>query len=251
MLRGLYISATGMLAQTNRMNVLTNNIVNAETAGFKADEMVTRSFKDMMIERINDPAVVTVSKQVGPLNTGVHVDETVTSFDQGPIEQTGVSTDLAIEGDGFFTVQTPDGLRYTRAGNFAVSTEGYLVTSEGYEVLGQNGPIRVITPEFSVDATGAVEVGGNTVDRLRIAAFADNSGLRKVGDSLFMNYTNQAEQKATGCSVQQKSLENSNVEAVDEIVKMITVQRAYETNQKMIQITDETFGRAVNDIGRV
>ncbi|MFZ5975303.1 MAG: flagellar basal-body rod protein FlgF [Bacillota bacterium] len=251
MLRGLYIAGTGMLTQMSRMNVLTNNIANAQTTGFKADQMLTRSFKDMMIERINDPAVVNTTNEVGPLNTGIHIDEIYTAFEQGAIEQTGLGTDLAIEGDAFFTVQTPDGIRYTRAGNFTVNKQGYLVTSEGNQVLGKNGPVHVGTGAFSVDATGVVEAGGKRIDQLRMAAFADNSGLRKAGSNLFTNYTNQPELEATGYSVVQNSLENSNVEVVDEIVRMMTVQRAYETNQKVIQITDETFARAVNDIGQI
>lgn len=251
MLRGLYIAGTGMLTQMSRMNVLTNNIANAQTTGYKSDELLTRSFQDMMIERINDPAVVNTSNEVGPLNTGVHIDEIYTTFEQGAIEQTGINTDLAIEGDAFFTVQTQDGVRYTRAGNFTVNSDGYLVTSEGNRVLGQDGPIRVGSSDFSVNATGVVEANGERIGQLRMAAFADESGLRKAGDNLFINYSNQQELRATGYSVRQKSLENSNVEVVDEIVKMMTVQRAYETNQKIIQITDETFGRAVNDIGQI
>jgi len=250
-LRGLYISGTGMLTQASRMNVLTNNIANAETSGYKSDKLLTRSFADMMIERINDPGIVNVSKQVGPLNTGVHIDEIHTSLSEGPVEETGLSTDLAIEGDAFFTVRTPAGIMYTRAGNFKVDVNGYLVTADGGAVLGENGPIRVGTADFSVDETGAVEAGGRRIDTLRMAAFADEGGLRKAGDSLFVNYANQQELRAEGYKVRQEYLENSNVDVVDEVVRMIEVQRAYETNQRIIQITDETFGRAVNDIGRL
>jgi flagellar basal-body rod protein FlgF len=248
MLRGLYISATGMLSQQSRMNVITNNIANAETAGYKTDELFTRSFADMLIQQGEDPAVVNKKRVVGPLNTGIHIDEIHTSYAQGPIEETGVGTDIAIQGDAFFTVQGPEGVFYTRSGNFTVNQDGYLVTADGYAVLGQNGPVRVGTGDFSVDAAGAVQVNGNTVDRLRMAAFADNAGLRKVGDSLFTNYSGQPEQ-ARDYALRQGSLENSNVEVVDQIVDMITVQRAYEANQKIVQMTDETFGRAVNDIG--
>ena len=114
MIRGLYIAATGMLSQQRRMDVVTNNLANADTAGFKEDQLLVRSFNDMMIERLNDPAVVGHSAEVGPLGSGIHVDEVATRHESGPMEETGLNTDLALFGDGYFVIQTPAGERYTR-----------------------------------------------------------------------------------------------------------------------------------------
>ena len=124
MLRSLYIASTGMLAQREKMDIATNNIVNVDTTGYKKDTLITRSFKDMMIQSMN-------GQDIGPLNTGIHVDDVRTSFDQGSMEQTDRLTDVALEGDGFFVVNTAAGIRYTRDGAFAVSSDGYLVNSEG------------------------------------------------------------------------------------------------------------------------
>ena len=117
MLRSFYIAGTGMLAQREKMDIVTNNIVNVDTTGYKKDTLITRSFKDMMIQSMN-------GKDIGPLNTGIHVDDVVTSFDQGNLEQTDRLTDVALEGDGFFAVNTAAGIRFTRDGAFAVNSDG-------------------------------------------------------------------------------------------------------------------------------
>ncbi len=251
MLRGLYIAGTGMLSQISRMNVVTNNIANSQTTGYKSDQLITRSFADMMIERVNDPAVVSMSNEVGPLNTGVHIDEINTDFAQGVIEETDSMSDFAIQGDAYFTIQSDQGIMYTRAGNFYVNNDGYLLTQEGYSVLGENGPVHVGLGEYAVDEAGNINVGGKVIDKLKLVSFDDESGLRKVGDNLYSNFSDQQVNAAQNYSVKQGYLEGSNVEVVDQMVDMMTIQNVYESNQKIIQIIDDTFSKAVNDIGRV
>lgn len=251
MLRSLYIASTGMLVQRKKMDVMTNNITNIETSGYKKDMLLSRSFKDMMIERLNDPNIVNISKTVGPLNTGIHVDEVVTSFRQGAMEDTGRLSDIALQGEGFFVISTPDGERYTRDGAFAVSSNGYLVNSDGHYVSGKNGSIYVGQGEFSINESGDVVVDNTVVNKLRVVTFADLNGLRKTGNNLYMNFNNQPEIALQDTVVRQGSLENSNVDMAQEMVNMMTVSRAYETNQRIVKMLDESLGKSVNEVGKV
>ena len=249
MIRGLYISSTGMITQTKKMDTVTNNLANVETKGYKSDKLLSRSFNDMLIERINDPAVVNVTQAIGPLNSGIHIDEVYTSFEQGPIENTGNQTDLAILGDGFFVVDTPNGIRYTRAGNFIVDAEGYLSTNEGNRVLSQNGPIYIGSGKFTVTENGIVQTENNNY-RLRIAAFANNGTLRKEGSNLYYNYEGQPELQSNA-KISQGALEGSNVDIASSVIEMINISRNFESNQSIIKMLDSSLNKAVNEIGKV
>jgi flagellar basal-body rod protein FlgG len=245
MLRSLYISASGMLAQRRTMDVLANNLANLDTPAFKRDSLMTRSFADVLLSRINDPAGN--NGAIGPLNWGVHPDVISTDFTEGPLESTGRAADMALAGDGFFVVETPQGLRYTRSGNFQVNAAGYLCTPEGYYVRGTNGRIHVGGPDFSVDLAGNIaSAGGNY--RLQIVRFNDNTALRKEGNNLF---SGPAVAALSDAEVLQGYLEGSNVDLSTEMVNMITVSRNYEANQRMISMIDGTLQKAVNEVGRV
>ena len=124
MLRCFYTAGTGMLVQRDRMEVLANNLTNVDTTAYKSDLLISSTFKDMMIERLNDPNVVSTTNSVGALGTGTHIEEVYTSFVQGSVEETNRSCDFALEGDGFFVVSTSDGIRYTRDGSFSVNSAG-------------------------------------------------------------------------------------------------------------------------------
>jgi flagellar basal-body rod protein FlgF len=246
MLRCLYIAGTGMLVQRKKMDVLTNNITNAETTGFKQDNLLSRSFSDIMISRLNDPSGR--SSVIGPLNTGVHSDNVITDFTQGSAEQTELLTDMALHGQGFFTVSTPQGERYTRDGSLSVSGTGYLTTSEGYPVQGNNGPVYVGTGKFAVEENGNVSVGGKVTDKLKIVSFQNPDVLSKEGSNLFSGAGATIDNTTT---VKQGFIENSNVDIAEAMVKMIEVSRTYETNQRMVKMIDDSLGKAVNDVGRV
>ena len=252
MLRALYTSGTAMLVQGKRMDVVTNNIANIETNGYKKDLLVSRSFRDMMIERIkDDPSIVSAGTNfVGPHNTGVHIDQIYTGFQQGALETTTSSTDFALEGDGFFAVETPEGERYTRDGAFNIDSLGYLVTNDGRYVLGADGQRLLIGSEdFSVDSLGNINADGTMAGRLRIVSFADLSVLRKQGDNLVYPFDGSAPE-VSGAAVMQRALEKSNVEASEEIVRMIEISRNYEANQRIVKMLDDSLGRAVNEIAR-
>jgi len=249
MVRGLYTAATGMMVQRNKMDVLTNNIVNAETTGFKEDTLVSSSFSGKMLELLNDPNATLVGSDVGEYNFGTHIQQLFTDFSDGSYEQTGNNTDLAIEGDGFFVVETQDGERLTRSGNFTVDGNGDLVTSDGNYVLGENGHVNVGNSDFSVSSDGTVTANGSTVDTLRLETVDDTSTLRKQGDNLYYIYGDGTTQDATGASVLQGYQESSNVNISDSMVDLLTLYRKYEASQKMVTMTDETVGLAVNKLG--
>lgn len=251
MLRSLEIAGTSMLVQRKKMDVITNNITNIETAGFKKDQLLSRSFKDMMIQRINDPNVLYVSNDVGPLNNGIHIDEVRTDFEQGNLEPTERLTDLAIQGSGFFVVSTPNGQRYTRDGSFSVNSQRYLVNNDGHYLMGTNGRVQVGDGGFSVDDQGSVRVSGTNVNKIRLVDFNDPNGLRKEGNNLYYNYTDQNVVTPKETVIKQGFIENSNADVSREMVDMMEVSRTYETNQRMIKMLDESLSKTVNEVGRV
>ena len=250
MVRGLYIAGTGMLLQRRHMEIITNNIANADTTGYKKEHLVSHSFDEVMVRRINDPHVLGQTPIVGPLNLGTQVDQLYINFTEGNLEGTERPTDLALMGDAFFVMQTPDGERYTRSGAFYIDQLGYLVDGEGNFLLGANGPIYVGGLDFTVDTAGGVNVGENFADTIRIVSFADNNSLRKQGSNLY--FSMEEPQAATNqYSILQGYLEASNVDIGREMVDMLSIFRTYETNQRMITMIDETVGKAVNEIARL
>jgi len=253
MVRGFYIAGTGMMLQRRQMEIVTNNIVNAETTGYKKDIVVSRTFDDVLIERIQDrpPTLQNSYNRVGPLNFGTRVDTLHVDFAQGNLEQTDNPGDIALAGGGFFAVQTPQGLRYTRNSAWGVNSDGYLVNSDGHFLMGQNGPLNVgSSGDFSISQRGQVIAGGVWTDNVRVVDFADRSQLRKIGHNLYDTEAAPVELQGD-YEVLQGFLESSNVEIAREMVDMITTYRTYETNQRMLTMVDEIVGKAVNEIGRL
>ncbi|MDI3481313.1 MAG: flagellar basal-body rod protein FlgF [Tepidanaerobacteraceae bacterium] len=255
MIRGLYTSASGLMAEMAKTDVISNNLANINTSGFKKDRAIFRAFPEMNILRIDDPVVATPKDKIdtrpfiGVLGTGAMVDEISTDFSRGTTENTSNPLDLALAGEGFFEVQTPAGIRYTRDGSFTRNEQGYLVTSDGYYVMGQNGPIQLPDGrDISINSRGEIFSGGNFVDRLRVVSFANLRQLLKEGDNLYS--TNQ-QPVLSNSEVIQGALEKSNVNPISEMVDLISAFRAYEANQKVVKANDDTLSRAVNDIARL
>jgi flagellar basal-body rod protein FlgF len=251
MVRGLYTAGTGMISQMEKMNVISNNVANLNTTGFKQDDLITRSFEDVLIKRLNDPSVVHRANQVGPLNMGVHVDQVFTRFEQGALHETNNYTDLAVEGDGFFVIETQNGERYTRDGAFQVDSEGRLTTKEGNPVQGQRGEINVGSTKFVVNSNGDVFADGVFIDTIRVVGFDSNDDLRKEGSNLYYNYNPQNAVFDSDGEVIQGYLEGPNIDLAKQLVNMIETYRNYESNQKVIKMIDDTLSKAVNEIGRI
>ena len=249
MVRGLYIAGTGMMLQRRQMEIVTNNVANADTIGYKKDYLLSHSFDSVLVRRINDAGSRPYAP-VGPLHLGTQVDQKHINFDNGSIEVTERPTDLALIGDAFFVVETADGERYTRNGAFYIDSHGYLVDGSGNFLLGQNGEIYVGGLNFSVSEQGVVWVDNQPVDTIRVVSFEDNQQLRKQGSSLFYS-TAEPLGEANPYIVRQGALEASNVDIGREMVDMITLYRTYEANQRMVTLIDESVGKAVNEIGRL
>ncbi|MDF2570311.1 MAG: flgG 2 [Sporomusa sp.] len=245
MIRGVYTAASGMLAETTRTDTIANNLANGNTTGYKKDIAISKDFANILIQRINDgqnPATV------GRLGLGSIIDEIATIQTTGIMRPTGNTLDFAVDGKGFFAVETPAGVRFTRNGSFSRNVQGELVTSEGYQVLGQNGAIRIPEGQVSVEKTGRVTVDGVDAGQLRLVEFADDRQLVKEGASLFRAPNNG--RPATG-KVEQGMLEQSNVNIVSEMVNLISGYRAYEVNAKTVQAHDQLLDKAVNEVGKV
>jgi len=249
MIRGLYTATNGMVTLNKQMEVVTNNLANAMTPGYKADQLIEQSFADQLAMRVDPGAMPGKAQAVGLINAGVHVSEVFTDFENGVLDQTGIGTDLALTGNGFFVVEAGTGRRFTRNGQFSLDAEGYLTTGSGERILGNNGPIQVGSSSFQVSASGRI-THTNGTDQLQLVTFDDLRALRKEGNNLYSNQGAE-ESPAEFASVQQGSLETSNLDLTEQVTDMIMISRSYEINQRMIKMLDEKLGKAVNDVGRV
>ncbi len=278
MLRGIYTGVSGMIAQENRMDSVANNLANVDKTAYKKDQAIFKAFPDMLIRRINESGLGIVPAGsydsmpfVGKLPTGVEVNEVFTQFTQGSLQRTENSFDLALEGQGFFTVMTERGERYSRDGSFTINEEGILMTHNGNPVIGENGIIRLQTNNFIINEQGEIVVNSQlsldpeemvnadnnqwaqprVIDRLKIVDFENRRMIKKEGDSMYRETEYSGPAAVTDeVKVRQGFLEKSNVNIVREMVDMIEVQRSYEANQKTISTADQTLGRLINEVGR-
>jgi flagellar basal-body rod protein FlgG len=248
----MHIARTGLDAQDMRMRVISNNLANVNTTGYKRDRA---SFEALAYQVVTAPGSASTSETQYAtglsLGTGVRVQGTARINTQGSFQTTGNALDMALDGDGYFQVQMPGGqLGYTRAGNFSRSAEGLLVTSEGYQVMpGITVPEGATSITVGADGTVSASVPGQTeasqIGQIQIAGFPNSAGLQAVGDNYLI------ETSASGAvnlgiagedgrgRIRQGMLEQSNVNVVEELVDMIETQRAYEVNSKMISATDD------------
>lgn len=256
MIRGLYTSGWSMLAVQKKMDVISNNMANVSTNGYKKDTLVLESFPSLLTKIIKDyDGKPGTSRNIGTMELGNDVGEIYTYYSQGQLSKTDNCLDIAIRdsSSAFFTILFTDAYgnereMYTRNGSFVVSSDNRLATKDGYTVMGENGPILIGTGEFLVEEDGTVIQDGEIIDRLLITEFADTTALRKFGDNM-IEADGDAEKAVFSGTVQQGFTELSNVNIVREMVDMITVMRSYEANQKVIQAIDGTLDKAVNEVG--
>ena len=257
MVRGLYTGWTGMFNEQKRLDIVSNNLANAATVGYKKDSVTNQSFNDLLTIKIKDASEGFNERKIGKMNLGVKLGEVYTEFGQGSVKNTGNTYDLAIEGSGFFNIEVPDKngdatTEYTRAGNFRTTRDGYLVDESGNSVLGESGKIQIPTEAQSIKVTtdGSIYADGKYVDKLIITDFDDYGYLQKQGDSRYkpVEGANAVQGNAL---IEQGFLEQSNVNVVSEMVEMIAITRAYEANQKVIQTVDGTLDLAVNSVAKV
>jgi flagellar basal-body rod protein FlgG len=262
MLRSLFISASGMEAQRLNLDVIANNLANANTVGFKKSRA---DFQDLMYQNLRTPGATSAEGLQIPsgimIGLGVRPIAVQKLFTQGDFVQTGNSLDMVIEGDGFFQISLPDGtIAYTRAGAFKLDSEGRIVNSDGY-LLEPGITVPANTLNITIGSDGKVTVlqaGSSTpveIGQIEIAKFANPAGLMPIGKNLFLQ-TDSSGEAITGIpgsegmgTISQGFLELSNVNIVEEMVNMIISQRAYEINSKAIQASDEML-QTINNLKR-
>jgi flagellar basal-body rod protein FlgG len=228
-----------------KLEVISNNLANINTPGYKRDKM---SFECLLSGAVNPPAVPQ-GMTADPIlqKENMYIDYAV-----GPTTQSGNSLDLALDGDGFFAVTTPDGTAYTRQGNFRTSADGTLVTADGYPVQGAGGsPIHIGGSRVEIDPKGVVMVDGTQAGTISIMDFDKPYSLTKRGSALFVPSDPQATSMTGKARIQQGYIEGSNVETISEMVQMIEANRYFETCSKIIKGFDDMSTKAANELGRV
>jgi flagellar basal-body rod protein FlgG len=242
----LWAAKTGLDAQNTQMAVISNNLANSNTTGFKADRA---AFQDLMYQNVQQVgAQSTQNTQYSTglsLGTGVKIAATEKNFSQGSVLQTGGTLDLSITGQGFFQITMPDGtLAYTRDGSFSMDSTGNVVTASGYP-LSPAITVPVGSQSVTVGSDGTVSVTApgatkaTTVGQVQLANFINVQGLQPSGNNLLVESGSSGSPQVGAPGLQQGSLETSNVNTVTELVNMITCQRAYEMNSKAISTTDQ------------
>jgi len=242
MIKGIYHAAAGMLPRMNQQETVGNNLANVNTTGFKADKRFFRT-------ELNNKLL-----QGGEHGQPVKLSESqfslVTDFSQGTFAETRNPLDVAINGDGFFVIETGDSVSYTRGGNFAVNGAGELVNIRGHRVMGEEGPIRISGKDIVIRADGAVVVDGKTAGTLKLADFEQPYQLRRNGWGYFTPFPPQDPKEAERFDLRQGFLENSNVDPIAEMIDMIELNRNYESCQKAIHAQDETLRQVVLEIAK-
>jgi flagellar basal-body rod protein FlgG len=235
-----------------RMEMVTNNLANAQTVGFKQDRSALSTFQEVMIQQDGTPASTQNGAQLGQLGMASVAEEPMIDFTQGALQETNRSLDMALEGPGFFTVQTPDGTRYTRDGGFTRDAFGRLTTTEGHLVMDTNNqPITLPGGKVTVEQDGTVRVEGQALGKLQIVEFSLQQPIRKTGANEFApRDPNDVPTPSAGTAVHQGSIEVSNLDMAGAQSQMMELQRAYQASQRLVQFQDEMVGRAVNDIAR-
>lgn len=257
MVRELYTAYTGMINQQKRMDTVTNNLANASTTGYKREGVTSKSFKEVLGVKIKDLSVPYLNEGIGYMSLGVKIGENYTDYSQGSFKETGNTYDLGLDGQGFFAISFTDkngneSVKYTRDGQFTTDVDGYLRTLEGDYVQGDAGNIMIPTDaqQVSINQQGEIYADGEYVDTIQIVDFEDYNYIKKYGENLY-DIVDGATEIESDAKIRQGYLEMSNINVVNEMVEMITISRAYESNQKLIQTTDSMLEKSVNEVGKV
>ncbi len=257
MVKGLYTAYTGMINEQNRMDVLTNNLANSDTNGFKKEGATSQAFDSLLALKIKDRTEnPNLAHPIGIANLGVKVGENYTDYSQGAFKVTDRTYDVALSGDGFFNIEYTNkagetSTMYTRDGAFVVNTQGYLVNKDGDYVLGTSGRIRLDpTQDVAIDTQGNISQNGARVATIKLTDFEDYDYIEHFGENYYRPVEGATE-KAANATTNQGFIETSNVQVVQEMVEMISVSRQYESNQRLITTIDGTLQIVSNQLGKV
>lgn len=236
MINGMLESSRGCMKEELRMDIISSNLANINVIGFKKDRISFQKILNQASVSADAPANVTI----------------LPDMEQGDLTATGNELDLAISGKGFFKVNTANGIRYTRKGNFTLDPKGMLITQSGDQVMGKSGPIKIVGNNISIDKKGNIQTSMGQIGKLDIVDFDDYKGIAKEGKNLFINPQNKTETAIPSeTSVNQGYTELSNVNAAEEMVNMINATRAFESYQKSMRVIDELNNQAINQVGRL
>jgi len=238
---GIYAASAGLLARTQELDLAANNLANANTSGFRGERV---SFQTQMMSASTNASTRAVS------SFGV-LGSPRTDFSQGSLQQTGNPLDLALEGVGFFAVQSPTGVQYTRNGNFHLTKDGALVTSQGFPVLGDKGPITLPQGNAEISSSGIISADGNVAGQLQLSQFDSSVPLTSLGDAYY-SAPSAAATPASNLTVRQGALESSNINPVESAVSLIEIQRNAEMMQRALNTFHTEFNKiAAEDLPRV
>lgn len=257
MVRGLYTAYTGMVNQQKRLDTITNNLANAATTGYKREGATARAFNEYLTIKANDQTTGYITQNIGQMSLGVKIGENYTDYSQGSFRNTENTYDVALEGNGFFSISFTNksgeqSIMYTRDGEFTIDSEGALRTKDGDYVQGEGGDIYVPVnaTQVAITSTGEIYADGELVDTLQVVDFEDYNYLKKYGENMYQTVDGATEIESAAL-VHQGYLEASNINVVNEMVEMITISRAYESSQKAVQTADSMIEKAVNEVGRI
>ncbi len=241
MIKGLYEAATSMFTNAFKQEAIANNLANSGTIGYKKDGIFAEA-----VSKAEQKYLPKDYDWEAPIKERHIIDMTQSSF-----RKTDMPLDLSIEGEGFFTIETENGIKYTRDGSFRLDPSGALVTANGDKVLSDSGPIILDTNNPSIDVEGNIETNGETLAKIKIVKFNNPENLVKAGNTEFTAPDGIEPQTATDYNVRQGYLEESNSSALNQMVDMITSFREFEIKQKMVQILDGVAQRSINNLGNI
>ena len=250
MFKGFYNLTSGMLSQGRRLDVVANNMTNISTAGYKADRYTDSTFDEVLYYRIGSENRLS-DAEMGNITHILAPSQLYTDYTQGTFEETELSLDFAIQGEGFFAIQGEDGIAYTRSGSFILDDERYLyLTNQGRVLDNQGNPIQLYTDHITADKDGNLysEEGGNYLGTLGVYTFADNGELERNDQGLFVG---EGAQVGQGHQIMHKWVERSNTDMIGEMVRMMSTQRALQSAGQMLKIYDQVMNHATNDLGRM
>lgn len=257
MVRGLYTAYTGMSNEQKRLDIIANNLANSATVGYKEENVTNQSFDKVLAVKVRDESEAYNDRRIGGMSLGVKLGEVYTSHGQGSLRQTGNSYHMALEGQGFFAMSVMDragneAIKYTRNGTFTVTRDGHIVDTDGNHLMGEAGEVLLPNDaaDIVVDETGGIYADGVFIDNVLISDFEDYNYLIKSGDTMYEALNGATEIPGTA-AIRQGFTEQSNVNVVSEMVEMITVTRAFEANQKVMQSIDKTLELSANSVGKV
>jgi len=249
MSRGFYALTSGMLTQQRKIDISSNNLANINTAGYKKEQAVTTNFGNLLLSKYKQNGIYDQATPLSNISMIRTMEENNTLHSQGTLEETGVATDFAIVGAGFFSVDNSGTTVYTRDGSFNVDNEGYLVLNGIGRVQGEFGDIYVETDKFEANENGSIIVSGEEVDKIALYDFIDYNNLNKAGEGMFTSADEP--NLIENPKIFNKTIERSNVNVTEEMTGLISSQRALQTASQALKIYDSVQEKAVSEIGRV